>query len=76
MYFIKQGYWPGGKVLGGSSSINYLINIRGSPFDFEEWATEGCTGWSYKDVLPYFMKSEDTQIPELKDKSKCNLKIY
>jgi choline dehydrogenase-like flavoprotein len=45
-----------------------MVHIRGSPNDYDEWAAEGCTGWSYNDVLPYFMKSEDVQIPELQDK--------
>jgi choline dehydrogenase len=50
--------WPRGKVLGGSSSINGLIYIRGQKQDFDMWRQMGCTGWSYDDVLPYFRKSE------------------
>jgi choline dehydrogenase len=50
--------WPRGKVLGGSSSINGLIYIRGQKEDFDLWRQLGCTGWSYEDVLPYFKKSE------------------
>lgn len=61
----KRNYWPVGKVLGGTSCLNYMVHIRGSPTDYDEWATEGCIGWSYKDVVPYFMKSEDLQIAEL-----------
>jgi choline dehydrogenase len=49
---------PRGKVLGGSSSINGLVYIRGNPQDFERWAREGAVGWSYRDVLPYFMRAE------------------
>jgi choline dehydrogenase len=49
---------PRGKVLGGSSSINGLVYIRGNPQDFERWAEEGATGWSYRDVLPYFKRAE------------------
>jgi choline dehydrogenase-like flavoprotein len=63
----KKGYWPRGHVLGGSGSINVLQYTRGSRFDFDEWAANGCTGWSYKEVLPYFLKSEDMQIPEFRN---------
>jgi choline dehydrogenase len=49
---------PRGKVLGGSSSINGLVYIRGNPCDFERWAEEGATGWNYRDVLPYFRRAE------------------
>ena len=50
--------WPRGRVLGGSSSINGLIYIRGQKQDFDHWRQLGCTGWSYDDVLPYFRKAE------------------
>ncbi|GAB5535652.1 MAG: GMC family oxidoreductase N-terminal domain-containing protein [Rubricoccaceae bacterium] len=53
-------YWPRGKVLGGSSSINAMIYIRGHHADYDGWAAEGCEGWSYADVLPYFKRSEDS----------------
>ncbi len=49
---------PRGKMLGGSSSINYMMYVRGHPGDFESWAEGGATGWSYAEVLPYFRKSE------------------
>jgi choline dehydrogenase len=52
---------PRGKVLGGSSSINGLVYIRGNPQDFERWAAEGASGWSYRDVLPYFKRAEKRQ---------------
>jgi choline dehydrogenase len=50
---------PRGKMLGGSSGINYMAYVRGHPGDFDAWAAKGATGWSYADVLPYFIKSED-----------------
>jgi choline dehydrogenase len=50
--------WPRGKVLGGSSAINGLLYIRGQRQDFDDWAALGATGWGYRDVLPYFKRSE------------------
>ncbi len=50
--------WPRGRILGGSSSINGLIYIRGQHQDYEDWARLGATGWDYQSVLPYFKKSE------------------
>ena len=50
--------WFRGKVLGGSSSINGMTYIRGHRRDFDDWRQRGCTGWSYDDVLPYFLRSE------------------
>ena len=52
-------HWPRGKVLGGSSSINGMLYVRGNPRDYDRWAQMGCTGWSYDDVLPLFKQSED-----------------
>ena len=49
---------PRGKMLGGSSGINYLAYVRGHPGDFDSWAAAGASGWSYQEVLPYFKKSE------------------
>ncbi len=49
---------PRGKMLGGSSGLNYMAYVRGHPGDFDFWAENGATGWSYADVLPYFKKSE------------------
>jgi choline dehydrogenase len=50
--------WPRGRVLGGSSAINGLIYIRGQHADFDDWASAGAQGWSYREVLPFFRKSE------------------
>ncbi|MEP9389203.1 GMC family oxidoreductase N-terminal domain-containing protein [Mesorhizobium sp. KR9-304] len=52
-------YQPRGKVLGGSSSINGMMYVRGHPKDFDGWAEAGCPGWAFEDVLPFFRKSED-----------------
>ncbi len=49
---------PRGKMLGGTSGINYMAYVRGHPGDFDAWAAGGADGWSYADVLPYFRKSE------------------
>lgn len=55
----RKIYWPGGRCLGGSSSINGHIYIRGQAEDYDSWATNDNPGWSWKDVLPYFIKSEN-----------------
>jgi choline dehydrogenase len=53
-------FWPRGKVLGGSSAMNAMIYIRGSRLDYDTWRDEyGCTGWGYKELLPYFLRAED-----------------
>ena len=51
-------WWPRGKVLGGSSSINAMCYIRGYPRDYDDWAAQGASGWDWNTVLPYFKRSE------------------
>jgi choline dehydrogenase-like flavoprotein len=55
----RIGYQPRGKGLGGSSSINAMVYIRGHRSDYDQWASLGCAGWSFADVLPIFKRSED-----------------
>ena len=52
-------YIPRGKGLGGSSSMNAMLYVRGRPLDYDAWEAQGAPGWGYQDVLPYFMRSED-----------------
>ena len=54
----RKIFCPRGKVLGGSSSMNFMIYLRGNPHDYDHWQSLGNPGWSYQDVLPYFKKSE------------------
>lgn len=49
-------FWPRGKVLGGSSSLNGMIYMRGHQADYDGWAEQGCEGWSWNDVLPLFLR--------------------
>ena len=55
----RRSYWPRGKVIGGSGSINAMVYVRGQPRDFDDWKALGNQGWGWDDVLPYFKKSED-----------------
>ncbi|GIX34745.1 MAG: choline dehydrogenase [Lysobacteraceae bacterium] len=55
----RRLWWPRGKVLGGSSSINAMCYVRGAPADYDQWAAEGATGWDWAGVLPYFLRAED-----------------
>ena len=52
-------YWPRGRVLGGSSSLNAMVYVRGHALDYDRWAfKENCEGWSYQEILPYFKRAE------------------
>ncbi|GAB6027503.1 hypothetical protein CHUAL_001755 [Chamberlinius hualienensis] len=64
-YDNKQSNYPRGKMLGGSSSINAHVYLRGNKHDYDNWDNMGNSGWSYDEVLPYFLKSEDMTIEEL-----------
>jgi choline dehydrogenase len=57
----RRLYLPRGRMLGGSSSINAMIYVRGNRADYDGWARAGCQGWSYDEVLPYFKRSEDNE---------------
>ena len=54
----RRLYWPRGRVLGGSSSLNAMVYIRGHALDYDRWVEEGAAGWSYAEVLPYFKRAE------------------
>jgi choline dehydrogenase len=55
----RPSYWPRGKVIGGSGSINAMVHVRGQPHDFDDWRALGNVGWGWEDVLPFFIKAED-----------------
>ncbi|XP_023241593.1 glucose dehydrogenase [FAD, quinone]-like [Centruroides sculpturatus] len=55
----KRSRWPRGKVLGGCSVLNAMLYVRGNRKDYDQWVEQGATGWSWKEVFPYFLKSED-----------------
>jgi choline dehydrogenase-like flavoprotein len=57
----RQRYLPRGRTLGGSSSTNAMVYIRGNPADYDGWAAMGHQGWAWRDVLPYFIRSEDNE---------------
>ena len=54
----RSVYWPHGRLLGGSSSVNGMLHVRGEPARYDEWRDAGCEGWGYPEVLPYFKRLE------------------
>ncbi len=60
----RESYWPRGKVIGGSGSINAMVHVRGQPHDFDDWAALGNAGWGWDDVLPFFKQAEDHDLGE------------
>lgn len=67
---FKVSLWPRGRGLGGSTLLNGLVYIRGSRHDYDLWERNGCDGWGYDDVLPYFLKSENMRTTTGIDKGK------
>ena len=58
----RSGYWPRGKLLGGSGAINAMVFVRGHPLDFDDWQAAGNPGWGWRDVLPCFQRLEDSEV--------------
>ena len=58
----RKGFQPRGKTLGGSSSINAMLYVRGHKWDYDHWSQLGNEGWSYEEVLPYFKKAEHNEM--------------
>ena len=59
--YRRRTYLPRGRVLGGTSSMNTMVYIRGHAWDYDNWASLGCDGWGYEDVLPYFRRAENNE---------------
>ena len=67
----RRSRWPRGRVLGGSSVLNYMLYIRGNARDYDRWdQVFGAFGWSWADVFPYFLKSEDNRDPSIASNGK------
>lgn len=60
-----RSHWPRGKILGGCSSINYMLYVRGNYKDYDLWESYGNYGWGWRDVFYYFIKSEDNRDPDI-----------
>lgn len=61
----KRSRWPRGRVLGGSSVLNAMLYARGNRHDYDKWVKDGAVGWSWEEVFPYFLKSEDNRDPNI-----------
>jgi choline dehydrogenase-like flavoprotein len=59
--YQRRGYQPRGRMLGGSSSLNAMIYMRGHPSDYDDWAAAGASGWAWRDVLPVFLRAENNE---------------
>jgi choline dehydrogenase-like flavoprotein len=59
--YQRRGYQPRGRMLGGSSSLNAMIYMRGHPSDYDDWVAAGATGWGWRDVLPHFLRAENNE---------------
>ena len=71
---FQQAALPQGKVIGGTFAMNEMIYQRGRQDIFNEWEVKGAKGWGLKNVLPYFVKSVDTKVPELSNSGKTEKK--
>eukprot|EP00457_Paulinella_chromatophora_P003676 gb/GEZN01003684.1/.p1 GENE.gb/GEZN01003684.1/~~gb/GEZN01003684.1/.p1 ORF type:complete len:649 (-),score=100.01 gb/GEZN01003684.1/:148-2094(-) len=61
----QRSQWPRGKCLGGSSAINFMAYVRGNKADYDGWSQQGCVGWDFQSVLPFFLKAEGNTSPRL-----------
>lgn len=66
----RKIFWPRGRVLGGTSSVNGMVWVRGDPREYDLWAENGCPGWRYQDLLPSFKKMEQTAVGRAEDRGR------